>query len=52
MSRKARKKRNVWFYYGYTGALLENLANRYYAVQAFDLTGVDGPVRGYPGAPR
>jgi hypothetical protein len=34
------------------GAALENLANKHYAVQAFDLTGVDGLVQTYPGAPR
>jgi iron complex outermembrane receptor protein len=34
------------------GAALENAANKHYAVQAFDLTGVDGLVQTYPGAPR
>ena len=34
------------------GASVENLANKHYAVQAFDLTGVDGLVQTYPGAPR
>ncbi len=34
------------------GVALENVANKHYAVQAFDLTGVDGLVQTYPGAPR
>ncbi|HVW71046.1 MAG TPA: TonB-dependent receptor [Steroidobacteraceae bacterium] len=34
------------------GAAVENLANKHYAVQAFDLTGVAGLVQTYPGAPR
>jgi iron complex outermembrane receptor protein len=34
------------------GAALENVANKHYALQAFDLTGVNGVVQSYPGAPR
>jgi len=34
------------------GAELDNLANKHYAVMAFDLTGIDGITQLYPGAPR